>query len=235
MTNPHLKPVETTLDATPADPLADANRREARAAIDAERAGDEAAVRRLITEPSDRFDPTALRLNPDSAEGIVVKKLLTSVPVRNPKRHDWVRVRPEPEHSVSGVGLIKFGDDREFYLVRPQIAAELLGEFARYSLFTTINRQGTLFLWPIRLPDSDGRQMEWHRSAHEAAVLATEGWIRIAANMNLGAYDIYSAEAAIPDPEWPSYSLRDLLEKAFANRMIDRADHAVIQQLRGRV
>ena len=57
-------------------------------------------------------------------------------------------------------------------------------------LYTTINRQRVVSLWPVRLPASDGRVNEWHRSAQEAAERAVDRWIRTTANMNLGAYEI---------------------------------------------
>ena len=34
---------------------------------------------------------------------------------------------------------------------------------------TAINRQGVLFLWPIRLPGADGKIDDWSRSAMDAA------------------------------------------------------------------
>ena len=37
------------------------------------------------------------------------------------------------------------------------MAQELPGEFATVTLFTTINRQGTLHLWPVKLPGPDGQ------------------------------------------------------------------------------
>jgi len=43
-------------------------------------------------------------------------------------------------------------------------------------LHTAINRQGIVFFWPVRLPSSDGRDMNWWKSAREAAALATREW-----------------------------------------------------------
>jgi hypothetical protein len=46
-------------------------------------------------------------------------------------------------------------EDREVYLVTPNMAQVLPGEFATVTLFTAINRQGTLHLWPVKLPNPD--------------------------------------------------------------------------------
>ena len=53
--------------------------------------------------------------------------------------------------------------------------------------------------------------------------------------MSLGAYDIFEATANIPDPVWPELSFTDILKIAFRDKLIDRPDHPVIQQLRGTV
>ena len=49
--------------------------------------------------------------------------------------------------------MIELKDDREDYLVRPEILPDLAGEVVYKTLFTAINRQGVLFLWSVRLPD----------------------------------------------------------------------------------
>jgi hypothetical protein len=179
----------------------------------------------------DPFDPANLRLPQDFGD-TGVRKMLTTVPVRKPGRHDWIRVRPESNYRLQTC-LIQFGDDRDFYLVPPASTAFMAGEFHVFMIYTAINRQGVVFLWPVRLPDSDGRQIEWHRSAHEAAAKATEQWIRLASNRSLGAYEILIAQGQIPEPVWPDHSLRDLLKIAFSDRIIDKPDHEVIRQLRG--
>jgi hypothetical protein len=101
------------------------------------------------------------------------------------------------------------------------------------TLFTTINRQGVVSLWPVKLPGPDGKQLEWHRSAAEAAELAMKRWIRVKANMSLGAYEITEAASIMAEPDWPAVSFQELLRIAFRGRLVDRLDHPVIKRLRG--
>ena len=100
-------------------------------------------------------------------------------------------------------------------------------------MHTIINRQGVLSIWPVRLPASDGRINEWHRSAAEAAELAIARWIRVKANMALGAYEIFEAASTIADPKWPDLTFQEIIRIAFRDRLVDRLDHAVIKRLRG--
>jgi hypothetical protein len=180
----------------------------------------------------DPFDPAALRLDQSFTEGAQVKKLLTTVPVRKPNPQDFVRVRPEETYRLTAA-LIVLRDDRDVYLVPPLLAGDLQGEWTPHAIYTAISRQGVLFLWPVRLPGSDGRQLEWWRSAAEAAELAMSRWVRIKADMALGAYQIFEAASVIPDPDWPSVSLMELLRIAFRDRLVDSPDHAVLKRLRG--
>ena len=98
------------------------------------------------------FDPAALRLDQSFAGTVGVKKLLTTVPVRKPNRQDFVRVHPDPAYRLTPIAIIEVKEDREVYLVTSRMAEALPGEFAHATLFTAINRQGTLQMWPVKLP-----------------------------------------------------------------------------------
>jgi hypothetical protein len=110
---------------------------------------------------------------------------------------------------------------------------ELTGEFVTKTLYLAINRQGTVFFWPVRLPSPDGKDMNWWRSGREAAELAMKDWVRVKANMNLGAYDIFKAESQIADAEWPQLGFWELIKIAFRDHLITTIEHPVIKRLRG--
>jgi hypothetical protein len=176
---------------------------------------------------------SALRLDQSYADTVGVKKLLTTVPVRKPNRQDFVRVHPDPSYRLTPAAIIEAKEDRETYLVTPDMAQVLPGEFVIVTLFTTITRQGTLHLWPVKLPNPEGRQNEWHRSAAEGAERAMKKWVRVTASMSLGAYEIFEASGELPDPVWPDFSLEEILKIAFRDRLVDRADHPLVQRLQG--
>ena len=60
-------------------------------------------------------------------------------------------------------------------------------------------------------------------------------WIRIAANMSLGAYEIYEATGNLPDPEWPDLEFGEILKLAFRDRFVTSPDHPVVKRLQGAV
>lgn len=182
----------------------------------------------------DPFDPAALRLSQDFMAAAGVKKLLTTVPVRKSNREWFVRTHPDPEYRLSTC-VVELKEDQETYLVEQPLWSELAAEstFSPRMLITSINRQGVLFLWPIRLPGADGRTDSWSRSAMDAAQRASESWIRVQANMSLGAYEIYEATGEWGDPTWPDMPFREILKIAFRDKLISDLDHAVLRRLRG--
>ena len=184
-----------------------------------------------VANPFDNL--SALRLDQSYADMVGVKKLLTTVPVRKPNRQDFVRVHPDPKYRLTPAAIIEIKEDQEVYLVTPDMAQALPGEFATVTLFTTINRQGTLHLWPVTLPNPDGRHNEWHRSAAEGAERAMKKWVRVTASMSLRAYEIFEASGELPDPLWPDFSFQEILKIAFRERLVDRADHPLVQRLQG--
>jgi hypothetical protein len=180
----------------------------------------------------DPFDLTSLRLNPSFIEAAGVKRLITTVPVKKPSPQDFVRVHPAPEFREN-FAMVDLKDDREEYIVVPALLPELTSEVVYKTLFTAVNRQGVVFLWPVRLPTPEDRRNEWPRSAREAAELAMTQWIRMKANMSLGAYEIRAADSVMAEPVWPKLPYAELVRTAFRERIITTLDHAVIKRLRG--
>lgn len=181
----------------------------------------------------DPFDPNSLRV--ESMAAASVEKVLTAVPVRKPKRTEFFRVHPE--HVLDTYVLewdSESGMGKDSYLVMPEAQDLVRDELRHTRLLVAMNRQGTPFLWPIKLPGGDNDRI--HRiadTALQAADLAKTRWVRMVWNSNLGAYDIHRATGDLGDPQWPERSFRDLIEIAFRNNLISGPDHPVIKALSG--
>lgn len=178
------------------------------------------------------FDIEKLRLDQDFSARIGVKRVIRTIPVRKPHKQEYVRVHPDDD-MIFQTAILELREDHENYLVAPSLWAELPNEIKPTVLFVTISRQKVLSLWPVRLPDDSGRRCEWHQSALEAAQLARKSWVRVSANLALGAYEIYQAAGNLSEPEWPDLTLQEILEIAFKGRYIDSLDHVVLQRLSG--
>jgi hypothetical protein len=187
-----------------------------------------------MAKKKSKFEVSDLRLSQDFVTKVGVRKLITTVPVRKPNRQEFIRVHPSDDFRLE-TAIVELKEERETYLVSPSLWADIPGEIIPKVLYTYINRQGVVALWPIRLPGEDGRLDTWNSSALDAAELARKTWIRVAANMSLGANEVFEATGGLPDADWPEEGFEEILQTAFRNLYIDDLDHPVLQRLRGEV
>jgi hypothetical protein len=174
----------------------------------------------------------ALRLTPESAALVGSREVVAHVPVRKPNRVDFFRVHPDPDMSlVTTVFLDK--EENECFFVAPEMRDALLGEIRPVLLLTVITRQGVVSIWPMRIVTDGTRRDAWAETSAEAAEFAKRKWIRMPADMSLGAYRIFEAQGELSEPVWPDKTLQQLLEIAFRDRVIDSEVHPVIRKLRG--
>jgi hypothetical protein len=176
-------------------------------------------------------DLSALRLDGAGASAGAIE-ILAHIPVRKPNRQEFFRVHPK---FVLDATVFTNKEESETYFIMPVMRPTLVGEARPVLIVPAINRQGTLFVWPVPLPGEDGRRNTWTETAQEAMRIAKESWVRLMPDMGMGAYRIYKAEGRLSDPVWPEKSLEELLEIAFRNRVIDSEDHPVVRRLRGLV
>jgi hypothetical protein len=175
-----------------------------------------------------------LKLDQNFSEAIGVKKQITTIPIRKPGRQDFIQVHPDESYRLE-TAILELKEERENYLVSPKLWQELAGEITPKMLYTAVNRQDVCFIWPVRLPDETGRLDAWNQSAHKAAYIAMETWVRVTSNLSLGAYDTCTATGELPEPEWPDISFQEILKIAFGDYQISNLDHPVIQRLRGKI
>jgi hypothetical protein len=187
-----------------------------------------------VTLP-DPFDPSRFAVNSSVMGEIGVTKELVACPVRKPNKQEFVRVNPDSAYQLRAC-ILELKDERETYLVAPDVAAMLPGETKTVDLRLSASRQGAIFIWPVPVPRIDGRDSPWSTSARTAAAIAEQKWVRLIANMAQGAYDVYPAPAAVGSPLWPEKSMRDILAIAFGEAFTVRdAGHPVIKRLMGLV
>jgi hypothetical protein len=178
------------------------------------------------------FDLDKFRVAQNFADEIGVRKALTVVAVERPNRQTFVRTHPSEAYRMTAY-LFEENAGRATYLVHPDIISAIVPEVRARTLITTVTRQGDVFLWPVPLPSSDGRQDVWGEGQRCAADMARTRWVRIASNQKTGRYDVYTAEGTLDGPEWPEIGFQEIVALAFKDRVITSLDHPVILRLRG--
>ena len=172
---------------------------------------------------SDDFDPN------DETE------VLQRVAVRKLMRQEYGRVHASPEMRISIAAVIT-EENQEMYLVPPDMRVNVANEYAVFRLHVAMNRDGEVFLWPLKLPAAGARPNPWTESMTLAIETAKKSWVRVSANMAGQRYTIQLANnQQIGNPWRASLSMEELVNSAFEGRVIDTDDHPVIRRLRGEV
>jgi hypothetical protein len=181
-------------------------------------------------------DVANIRVDPTMSDGPSVTKVLAKVPVQKPDKAWFVRTHPDSVNYSLDALVLELKQEGEIYLIAPKLRDSLLEErcVSVMRLRLAVNRQGDIFVWPIRLPGVDGTSNSWNESALEVADRASESWVRLSANRRVGAYDIAVASIS-EDPRWPDKPFNDVLRIAFKGKVIDSLDHPVLRRLRGEV
>jgi hypothetical protein len=198
--------------------------------------GGEEPASRMTSAAAGPDDLESIRLTQDFAALAGVKKLIKTIPIRKPSKEWFVRTHPDESYRIQTLVLeLKDSADREIYRVARPLWEELANEptVSPRMLVTTINKQGVLFVWPIRLPGVDGKIDTWNQSALIAAEEAKSKWVRVTGSMNLGGYEIFAESKRPVDPTWPEITFAEIIRTAFQDKVIDSLEHPVLKRLRG--
>ncbi len=177
----------------------------------------------------------SLRISQDFTSTMGMKKILTSLAVRKPHRHEFVRVHPDEDHYAC-VWIFELKDQRdEQYLVSPAMVSELSGEVVPKVLYLAVNKQKVPFIWPVRLPGPDGKIDAWSASARDAVAHAKVGWVRVASDRDAGCYQVFEPQADLGEPEFLDIGFEAAVQIAFKDRYIDSPDHPAVRRIRGQL
>jgi hypothetical protein len=173
-----------------------------------------------ITAP-DPFNPSSLRVSPDFQSTIGVKEVLASIPVDKPSSEWFCRVHPSDEYALHTY-VIELRTDKVLYLVDRTLWPALAGEptFSPRAIYLATNRQGLYFLWPCRLPGSDGKSPDWITLPLEAVRQARAAWTRLFWDAGQGRHRIQQALVDLGEPKWPTLTLAQVLKLGFKDRFI---------------
>ncbi len=116
--------------------------------------------------------------------------------------------------------------------ILPQIQLE--SQIRLMTLYVCVTMNSTPFVTCISQPDEMGKINSWHTSGHRTMEEAKQCWVRRQADIANGGYVITKAmNAKLPDPNWPTMTLSEIIDRAFDKFYINDIQHPVLQRLRG--
>lgn len=188
----------------------------------------------LNVKKTGSLDLGKFRIAPNSNETLGSKKLVTHVPVGKPGKGRFFRSSKADPNSID-VYIFEDKEDGTFHLVSPEIA-DVLGSLVRaVTLHLAIDRANNPFLIPVPLPDENGQRNSWPQSLLGAIEHAREKWVRIESDKSASVYQIHEAQGSLEEPKWPDLSLDELINIAFAGRVINDLEHPKVQSALGKI
>jgi hypothetical protein len=172
---------------------------------------------------------------------IVVKRLVTFIPVKKPKPGiEFFRIRPESEWQFNTY-LLDLGGSSDWegkFLLKRALYSEVIEtkKLKLVTIYTGITYwSGEIFLSEIAQPDAEEKDREYNRTRRLAYKAAETQWIKLQTNDSIGAYDTVLAISKLPDPEWPEEpeNMIKALEIAFKDKIIEDHNHPILKRLRG--
>jgi hypothetical protein len=156
-------------------------------------------------------------------------RLQTKLQVRMPQPQWYYRCHPDPAMTVPvDILVIEGGAHEGLYFIAPDVDfPDQLFHYVKEALITrSITSDNTEFFLLAKQSAKSPKE-----STRRVVAEARRRWIRTTWNPTSMSYDIFPARNLQRDPVWPDTPLDDLLEKAFGDNYIDRADHPVVNRL----
>ena len=153
----------------------------------------------------------------------------TSIPVRTPDKQWWFRAHPDPTKSLPvDILEISGGDDEGTWFLDPTVEYpdELTGYIMPAIITLCITSDKTLFFYLAKQSSKSPKE-----STRYCLREAKKMWVKQRWSPTSKSYNVTPASKLRYDPVWPSIPFSDLLDKAFGDRWIEDASHAVITSL----
>jgi hypothetical protein len=194
----------------------------------------------VVPKPSG-FDINKFR-SKRSPAAAAVETLQTALPIcRLSEAKDFARLHPDEDEYWSPelcfVSVPIKGQKRDtLHLIDETLAMEFLpsGKIQRFRLALATKPYDTFFLCAVPTQNLDN---SWVSSNLAACEQAKTNWVMASSRKDEGvdSYKVNFArhQDAFPEPQWPSQSLHELIEVAFAGRLIDYAEHPGLLRLIG--
>jgi len=151
---------------------------------------------------------------------------VTEIKIRRPRAKEYFRVA-----SIEPGDACILWDNREAWLVQPDIAMRIRGQIEFCQLFLACNEDGEVFLLPLRDPQMH-EDKAGEESRRKAVMYAQKEWVRMEWSKKF-RYKIFipTNKELKGNPVWPSLSMADLVRTVKKDRWIDSLTHTLLLKL----
>jgi hypothetical protein len=154
---------------------------------------------------------------------------------KTPGKNEFFRTHPDFSPAVALVDL-EVGMERTFFAVTDEMVEALAGigiTVTNHTLYLTVTPRGAVRIVPIRHPDAEGNQNEYHRTKEMGLVDGIGRWVRLYTDLESKVYRVFPAPAGrFADPIWPVLKPAKIFRLAFRDkgRLVDSTEHELFKK-----
>jgi hypothetical protein len=187
----------------------------------------------LLDEEEREF--RAIRRDLPGVKGASAVGLVTINVSKTPGKNEFFRTHSEFQPVVPMVDC-EVGMEKHYFAVTDPMLEALAGigiTVSDHTLYLAVTSRGAVRVVPVRHPDNEGNQNEYHRTKEIGLLAGRKEWVRLYTDQENRSYQVFKASAGrFSDPIWPELKPAKIFRLAFKDkgRLIDSVDHPLFQQ-----
>jgi hypothetical protein len=177
----------------------------------------------------------AIRRDLPGVKGASAVGIVTINVSKTPGKNEFFRTHADFRPIVPMVDC-EVGMDRHYFAVTDPMIEALAGigiNVTNHTLYLTVTPRGAVRIVPIRHPDAEGNQNEYHRTKEIGLIDGVDRWVRLYTDLENRSYMVFPApEGRFPNPIWPELKPAKLFRLAFKDkgRLLDSPEHALFKK-----
>jgi hypothetical protein len=177
----------------------------------------------------------AIRRDLPGVKGASAAGIVTFGVGKTPSKNEFFRTHKKFRPIVPIVDY-EIGMEKQYCAVTSDMVEPLSAigiSVTDHTLYLTITSRGALKIIPVRAPNMEGEQNEYHRTKELGLIRGMDEWLRLYTDLENRCYKVFSAPAGrFDDPLWPELSEAKIFRLAFRDkgRLIDSTEHALFKK-----
>jgi hypothetical protein len=174
----------------------------------------------------------ALRRDLPGVKGASAAGIVNIGVAKIPTKNEFFRTHADfrPVHAIVDVEV---GMERTFFAVTDEMVVALEGigiTVSDHTLYLTITSRGAVRIIPVRCPNVDGDQNEYHRTKELGLREGIDRWVRLFTDQENRCYKVFPApEGRFGEAQWPDLKPAKIFRLGFRAKghLIDSTEHPV--------
>jgi hypothetical protein len=177
----------------------------------------------------------AIRRDLPGVKGVSAAGIVAIGVGKAPSKNEFFRTHKE-FRSIVPVVDCEIGMEKQFFAVTSDMVEPLnaIGiSVTDHTLYLTIASRGALKIIPVRCPNTEGEQNEYHRTKEIGLIQGMDEWVRLFSDQENRCYKVFPApRGRFDEPQWPELKEAKIFRLAFRDkgRLLNSTEHPLFKK-----